>query len=381
MKLLISLLSALVLSQSVLAEPQAKPAQPGLKQAYASHFLIGTALSQGQIEGQDQAALAAREVVQQHFNALTAENVMKWEELQPAEGQFNFGPADALLRLAKQNNASLIGHTLMWHQQTPAWVFTGPDGKPASKALVLQRLTSHINQVMGRYKGQVKGWDVLNEALNEDGTLRDSPWRQILGDDYIATVYQLAHAADPAAELYYNDYNMNNPEKRQGAIRIVQQLQKAGIPISGIGMQGHYGLDYPDLQQVEDSIVAFAATGVQVMITELDITVLPRVDDKAIGADISLNQQLQQQFNPYSQGLPAEVAALQQERFSGLFRIFLRHSDKISRVTLWGVNDQQSWRNDWPMRGRTDYALLFDRQNQPKAVVNALLQLAAEATR
>ncbi|WP_337880774.1 endo-1,4-beta-xylanase [Rheinheimera sp.] len=370
MKSVMGLLAGVLLSQSAMAASDIS-----LKQAYAPHFLVGTALSMAQIEGKDPAALG---VVQQHFNALTAENVMKWEELQPKEGDFHFGPADALLKLAEQQQATLIGHTLLWHQQTPAWVFTGPDGKTASKALLLQRLTTHINTVVGRYKGKVKGWDVVNEALNDDGSLRDSPWRKILGDDYIVTAFQLAQAADPAAELYYNDYNLYNPEKRQGAVRIVQQLQKAGVKLTGVGMQGHYGLDYPDLQQVEDSIVAFAATGAQVMITELDITVLPRVDDNAIGADISLNQKLQQQLNPYSQGLPAAIEALQQQRFTGLFRIFLRHSDTISRVTLWGVNDQQSWRNNWPMQGRTDYALLFDRQNQPKAVVKALLNLVDE---
>lgn len=353
------------------------PAKPqaawGLRDAFAPYFLLGTALSEAQIRGNER---ATQPLIAQHFNSLTAANLMKWESIEPKEGEFNFVGSDAMLALAKAQGSVVIGHTLLWHEQTPAWVFIGPDGKPASKALLLARLTRHIQTVVGRYRGQIKGWDVVNEALNEDGSLRDTKWRQILGDDYIVTAFRLAQAADPTTELYYNDFNLYNPKKRQGVLRIVNQLQAAGIRVAGIGMQGHYALDTPMLTEVEDSIRAYAATGAQVMITELDISVLPWPEQAAVGADISQKFELQARLNPYAAGLPAAVAAQQSQRYVDLFRLFLKYQASINRVTLWGVHDAESWRNDFPMRGRTDYALLFDRQQQAKQVVAELMQLA-----
>lgn len=361
--------------KAAVTEPATDPGN-SLRQAFAPYFLLGTALSAQQIAGQERGTLP---LVQQHFNSLTAENVMKWQLLQPVEGQFDFSDADALLALAEQQGSVLIGHTLLWHEQTPAWVFQGPDGGPASRELLLTRLTSHIQTVMGRYRGKIKGWDVVNEALNEDGSLRDTPWRRILGDDFYLTAFALAQQADPAAELYYNDFNLFKPAKRQGAVRLVRQLQAAGIKVAGIGMQGHYGLDFPALQEVEDSIRAFAATGAQVMITELDITVLPNPEQAQIGADVSQKLALQARLNPYTAGLPADVSQALTDRYHALFQLFLQYEASISRVTLWGVHDGQSWRNGFPMQGRTDYALLFDRDLTPKPAVTALLQLAAES--
>ncbi len=367
---------ALLLSSLLTNGVYAQEQNSSLQQAYSKHFIIGTALSATQIHGKEPGTL---ELVKQQFNAVTAENVMKWELIEPVEGQFNFAAADAMIEFAEANNIRVIGHVLLWHEQTPDWVFLDAKGQPASKELVLSRLKNHINAVMGRYKGRIHGWDAVNEALNEDGTLRQSKWYKALGEDYIATVFELAHQTDPKAQLYYNDFNLFKPEKRAGALRLIASLKAKNAPIYGIGEQGHYSLDYPKLQDVEDSIVAFKNTGLKVVITELDISALPFPDPENIGADISLNMQLKQEFNPYADGLPKAVNDQLTEKYLQLFELFLRHSDAIERVTLWGVNDNQTWRNNWPMKGRTDYPLLFDRKNQPKEVVPKLIKLAEKA--
>lgn len=367
---------ALLLSSLLTNGVYAQEQNSSLQQAYSKHFIIGTALSATQIHGKEPGTL---ELVKQQFNAVTAENVMKWELIEPVEGQFNFAAADAMIEFAEANNIRVIGHVLLWHEQTPDWVFLDAKGQPASKELVLSRLKNHINAVMGRYKGRIHGWDAVNEALNEDGTLRQSKWYKALGEDYIATVFELAHQTDPKAQLYYNDFNLFKPEKRAGALRLIASLKAKNAPIYGIGEQGHYSLDYPKLQDVEDSIVAFKNTGMKVVITELDISVLPFPEPEKIGADISLNMQLKQEFNPYADDLPKAVNDQLTEKYLRLFELFLRHSDAIERVTLWGVNDNQTWRNNWPMKGRTDYPLLFDRKNQPKEVVPQLIKLAEKA--
>ena len=367
---------ALLLSSLLTSGLYAQEQNSSLQQAYSKHFIIGTALSAGQIEGKEPGTL---ELVKQQFNAVTAENVMKWEIIEPVEGQFNFAAADAMIAYAEANNIKVIGHVLLWHEQTPDWVFLDDKGQAASKELVLSRLKNHINAVMGRYKGRIHGWDAVNEALNEDGTLRQSKWYKALGEDYIATVFELAHQADPKAQLYYNDFNLFKPEKRAGVLKLVAALKAKNAPIYGIGEQGHYSLDYPKLQDVEDSIVAFKNTGLKVVITELDISALPFPDPENIGADISLNMKLKQEFNPYADGLPKAVSDQLTQKYLHLFELFLRHSDAVERVTLWGVNDNQTWRNNWPMKGRTDYPLLFDRKNQPKEVVPQLIKLAAKA--
>lgn len=346
--------------------------EASLKEAYQQSFAIGTAMSEVQILNKEPGTLA---LVAKHFNAVTAENSMKWESIQPQEGVFNFSVTDAMMQYAEEHDISVIGHVLLWHEQTPAWVFEGPDGQLASKSLLLSRLKHHVDTVMGRYKGRIHGWDVVNEALNEDGSLRTSKWYQILGEDYIETIFQMAHEADPEAELYYNDYNLFKPEKRAGVLKLISKLKERNIPLHGIGEQGHYGFNYPDLQQLEDSIVAFADAGQAVMITELDISVLPFPDQKNMGADISLNLTLQQEFNPYANALPKNVDDELTANYARLFNIFLRHKESIKRVTFWGVSDKQTWRNDWPMKGRTDYPLLFDRENKPKGVVAELILL------
>jgi len=346
--------------------------QPSLADIYADSFRIGVALNANEIRGTNP---QASRLIGAHFNALTAENDMKWERIQPEEGEFDFAISDALVERAQSQGAFIVGHTLLWHSQTPDWVFQDSAGQPASRALLLNRLQHHIETIVGRYKGRIHGWDVVNEALNEDGTWRDSPWYQIIGDDYIAKAFEYAHAADPAAALYYNDYNLSKAPKRDSAIKLIKRLQAKGIPVGGIGIQGHYGIGYPPLEELEASIVAFGKLGIPVMFTELDISVLPFPSQGQMGADISQNFELQAELNPYVDGLDVETSQALADSYVALFTMFLKHRDLINRVTLWNLTDASTWRNNWPMRGRTDYPVLFDRANEPKQAYRALVEL------
>lgn len=340
-----------------------------LKDKFADNFKIGTAISKAQVlnPSDPELLLAAK-----HFNTFTPENSMKWESVNPLPNEYQFDVADALVNFAKKNNQQLVGHTLVWHSQTPDWVFEDDSGNLLQREQLLERMQHHIKTVAGRYADQIFAWDVVNEALNEDGTLRESKWQQIIGDDFIEHAFMFAHQAAPKAKLYYNDYNMFKPEKRAGAVALINRLKQKGIQIDGVGMQAHYSLDYPDFAEVEDSIVAFAATGVDVMITELDISVLPFPENLAEGADVSLDIALQQQYNPYKAGIPKDVEQKLASRYQALFSIYKKHSDSIGRVTFWGVSDKQTWRNGWPMQGRTDYPLLIDRNMQIKGFVDSL---------
>lgn len=343
-----------------------------LKDAFAPHFMMGTAFNEQQISGQ---ATEDVHLAQSHFNAVTPENIMKWEVIHPSPNEYNFAASDQLVALANEYNLFLIGHTLTWHSQTPDWVFKTPEGNLKNREALLALLKEHIYTVAGRYRGKIQAWDVVNEASNEDGTLRNSLWLQIIGPDYIEKAFQFAHEAAPNAKLYYNDYNLFKPEKRAGVIDMVKRLQAKNIPIDGVGLQGHYALDYPDLSLLEDSIVAYGELGVEVMITELDVSVLPFPEEEEMGADVSINLALQSKFNPYANGLPSSINTQLSDRYEELFKLFLRHQDKISRVTFWGVNDRQTWRNNWPMQGRSDYPLLFDRNNQPKDAAQSIIRL------
>lgn len=341
-----------------------------LKDAYKGKFFIGTALNTPQILG---TAVDEVNIVKTHFNSIVAENCMKSGPMQPEEGKFNFELSDKFVEFGVKNNMHIVGHTLIWHSQAPRWFFTDSEGNDVSPEVLKERMRTHIHTVMGRYKGKIHGWDVVNEVVLDDGSFRDSKLYQILGEDFIKYAFIYAHEADPDAELYYNDYSMALPGKRQGVVNMVKKLQEQGVRIDAIGMQGHVGLDYPELEEFEASMEAFAALGVNVMITEMDISVLP-MPVRNLGADISTNIAYREQLNPYTEGLPEAVNKQLEERYLEFFRLFLKH-DYVTRVTVWGVNDGNSWKNGFPVRGRTDYPLLFDRNNQPKSVVPKLIDL------
>jgi endo-1,4-beta-xylanase len=303
---------------------------------------------------------------------------MKWARVHPKPGTYDFELADRFVEFGEEHNMFIVGHTLVWHSQTPDWVFENENGNPVSRDTLLQRMRDHIFKVVNRYDGRVDAWDVVNEAVTDDGSLRESPWLKIIGDDYIEKAFRYAHEADPDAELYYNDYSLTNPSKRSGTVKMIERLRSKGVPISGVGLQSHHAMKYPTLAQQDSAITDFAALGIDVMITELDIAVLPRPDDIQ-GAEISAKAEGGEELNPYPDALPDSVQQALAQRYADFFEVYLDHRDAINRVTFWGVTDADSWLNDWPIPDRTSYPLLFDRYNEPKPAFDAVVQTAREA--
>jgi endo-1,4-beta-xylanase len=345
---------------------------PALKDVFRGKFRVGAAVGTHQVTGDAPAELI---LVSKQFNTVTPENLLKWAEVHPEPETYNFEPADRFVGFGERHKMFIVGHTLVWHNQTPDWVFEDNSGKPLSRNELLKRMRDHIHAVVGRYKGQIHAWDVVNEAIDDDGSMRKTKWQQIIGDDYFEKAYQFAHEADPKAELYYNDYNEWKPEKRQGINKLIQQLRKKNIRIDGLGLQGHWGLGYPSTEEIETMFDDYGKLGLKLMITELDVTVLPDASQSR-GADITRNEPLRKQLDPYSDALPAGRQKQLADRYGEFFRLFVKHADKIDRVTFWGVHDGHSWRNGWPVKGRHDYPLLFDRQLRPKAAFEAVIETA-----
>ena len=313
---------------------------------------------------------APNKVVKRHFNSIVAENCMKCEVIHPEEDRFDFTEADRLVRFGEENDMAVIGHCLIWHSQLAPWFCVDEQGKTVSADILKERIKKHIQTIVTHYKGRIKGWDVLNEAIESDGSWRKSPFYEILGEEYIPLIFQYAHEADPEAELYYNDYGMDGKAKRDKVVELVKMLKDRGLRIDAVGMQGHMGMDYPSVSEFEASILAFAATGVKVMVTEWDMSALPTA---RMGANISDTVSYKQSLNPYPDGLPDSVSVAWNNRMKEFFGLFLKHSDIITRVTVWGVTDGDSWKNNFPVPGRVDYPLLFDRDCQPKPFVEELI--------
>ena len=347
--------------------------QSSLKDKFEGYFYVGAALNQAQIEGRDDLAGA---IIAANFDTITPENVLKWKAIHPHDGEYNFAPGDAYVRFGEEHHMVVIGHTLIWHESTPKWVFEDSSGRPATRDVVLRRMRDHIYAVVGRYKGRIRGWDVVNEALNDDGTMRDSPWRQIIGDDYVEKAFQFAHEADPQAELYYNEYMLEKPEKRKGAIALIRRLQAKGLRVDAVGIQSHESMTWPTTAELENAIVELGQLNVKVNITELDVDVLPNAGGAESSPDVSTRAKPRPELDPYAQGLPQAVQQQLATRYADLFLVFLRHRGDITRVTFWGVTDATSWRNNSPVRGRTNYPLLFDRAGRPKAAYDAVLKMA-----
>lgn len=348
-------------------------AQPALKDAFQKYFRVGAALNEAQFTGANAAEAA---LVKKQFNTISPENVLKWEAIHPQRDQYNFIPGDHYVAFGETNQMFIIGHTLVWHSQTPDWVFQNAAGQPADRTTLLNTMSNHIATIVGRYKGRIKGWDVVNEALADDGTLRQSPWLKIIGEDYLVKAYEFAHAADPDAELYYNDYSIENEPKRSGVIALIKKLQAAGIHITAAGIQEHVHLNEPTAQQVDEAITAFGRLGVKVNITELDVDVLPAASPDA-GADVGLRVRQNPALNPFTNGLPNSVQQALAKRYAELFAVYLKHSHEMNRVTFWGVTDANSWLNDWPVNGRVNYPLLFDRRGKIKPAYVSVIKIAA----
>lgn len=350
-----------------------------LKDVYKDAFLVGTAVSPAITSGADNLSQA---IVVEQFNSITVENVMKAALINPQPGVYNFGPADDYVAFGEKNKMFIVGHTLVWHNQCPAWFFTNAAEKPNTKDEQIERLRSHIKIVAGRYAGRVHAWDVVNEVIDNDGNYRPTSWVNAFGngDTLIKYAFMFAAQYAPNTELYYNDFNAWRPEKRDGIVRLVKMLQKEGMRIDGVGMQGHWGLNYPKTKYIEDAIDAYAACGIKVLITELDVDVLPLTKEgQVIGQGMADKQFQLEEFkaflDPYSNGLPDSIQNLLTKRYAELFSIFYKKRDKIARVTLWGIHDGMSWKNDYPVPGRTNYPLLWDRRRQPKPALKAVLAI------
>lgn len=343
-----------------------------LRDAAHGMFRIGAAINEQQITGVDREGV---KVIETHFDSVTSENVLKWEKVHPAPGRFDFARADKYVEFGASRGLMVIGHTLMWHSQTPAWVFQDDKGGTVSREELLRRLREHIHTVVGRYRGKVRGWDVVNEAIrDEDGTLRvEKPWYAILGEEGIFAAFAAAHEADPAAELYYNDYSLANPVKRAGVIRLAKAIRSKGLRIDGVGSQEHSGLDWPKAADVDAMIADFRTAGFKVMVTEFDVTVLPRPQNYR-GAEISKIYAAAPELDAFRDGLPADQQARLAARYAELFAVYAKHAGTVTRVTFWGVGDGSSWLNDWPIKGRTDHPLLFDRSYHPKPAVAAVVK-------
>jgi endo-1,4-beta-xylanase len=344
---------------------------PGLKDVAPKGLLLGAAVNGRQSDGADAPATA---IVTRHFSSVTPENLLKWEAVHPEADRFAFEPADRFVDFANQHGLVAIGHVLVWHQQTPKWVFESAPGVPATKEQLLARMQDHITRVVGRYKGRIRGWDVVNEALDEDGSLRKSPWLQIAGEEFIAKAFEYAHAADPAAELYYNEYNLWKPEKRAGAIRLGQALKKKGLRVDGIGEQGHWHIEVPSAAEIDATLGDIAKAGFKTHVTELDVDVLPR-DPDMWGADLSKKAKIKEATNLYPNGLPAEQQEKLARRYAEIFGLVMKHRESVARVTFWGVTDRTTWLHNFPIPGRTNYPLLFDRDGQPKPALDAVMRV------
>jgi endo-1,4-beta-xylanase len=358
------LIAALISIQTVKAQ---NTATPSLKEIFKNDFFIGTAINAQQIEEKD---LAADKLIKQQFNAVTPENIMKAEVIEPAWNKFNFDLADKLVDYAQKNNLKVNAHNLIWHSQLPAFMH-----HMQSADSVKQYFENHITTVASRYDGKVYSWDVVNEALNEDGTLRNSIFLQKLGDNYIVEAFRLAQKASPHSKLYYNDYNIEQPKKRAGTIALIKKIQAAGVRIDGVGIQGHWKAGNVPLNDIEESIKDFSALGIEVMFTELDLSVLPNPWENTT-ADVSATSKGNSKMNPYANGLPDSVQQKLTKSYTDLFKLFMKYKKDISRITFWGVNDGQSWLNNWPVRGRTNYPLLFDKNFKPKPAFYSVIAIA-----
>ena len=366
---LMSSFGLLLCAAAALATVSAAAETPALKSVAPKGLRIGAAVNRTQVSGNDAKAVA---IVSRQFDTVTAENDLKWERVHPEPDRFDFEPADRYVEFGAKHGMFVVGHVLLWHQQTPAWVFAGENGRPLDRATALARLKGHIDAVVGRYRGRIGGWDVVNEALDEDGSLRKTPWLEAIGEDHVAKAFEFARAADPEAELYYNDYNLWKPAKRDAAVRLVEGLKAKGLRVDGIGEQAHWGIDDPPLEAIDAALAAIRASGATPLITELDMDVLPR-DPDMWGADLAKKAKIRAATNVYPDGLPAAVQQELARRYADVFGLFLKHG--VGRVTFWGVSDATTWLHDFPIPGRVNYPLLWDHHGHEKPALAAVVEV------
>jgi endo-1,4-beta-xylanase len=343
----------------------------GLKDLYKHDFRIGTALSNRTLQQPDTDML---ELIAREFSAISPENCLKWGQVHPEADRWEFELPDRYVKFGLDHKMFILGHTLVWHSQTGRQMFQDATGATLSREALLQSMGNHIRTLVGRYKGKITAWDVVNEAVDEDKGWRKSPWFTIIGPDFIEKAFHWAHEVDGKAQLLYNDYNMHNPKKVEFVAAFVRDFKKRGVPIHGVGLQCHEGMDYSKIEELEAAILTIARAGVRIHITELDVDILPR-REQLITADVSNSQAYSDALNPWKQGLPEDMEKQLAKRYEELFRLFLKHRNKIDRVTTWGTSDDESWKNNFPIAGRTNYPLLFDRKKQRKLAYQAVAAL------
>lgn len=365
-------LSTLLSAPALLADQPDRT--PSLQEAYQGKFLIGGTFNRWILAEPNHPAFA---LAATQFNSLSPANSMKWGPMNPQPGEYNFETADHFVDYGASHDMELVGHVLFWHSQTPDWVYEDAEGNLLTREALLDRMRERARLMAERYGDRVKLWDVVNESIEGDGSWRKSKFQQIIGDDFTEQAFRIAMEELPEdAILIYNDYGMTDPGRRDAVVAMVRDFQKKGIRIDGIGMQGHWSMHRPTLPQIEASILSFASTGVSIHITELDVDFLGR--DEAFGANVDIRTlAATQENNPFPDGkLPASEEERLAERYGELFELLVKHSDKIDRVTFWGVADSDSWLNNWPIRGRTNYPLLFDRDFQPKPAFYEVIKAA-----
>ena len=353
--LFLSLLVAMVWLNSAL---KPKVDAPTLKQAYKDYFPIGVAVGPRNLTGPE------ADFILQQFNSLTAENAMKMGPIHPEENRYFWADADTIVNFARQHGLKVRGHNLCWHQQTPKWLFTDADGKTVPKDVLLKRLKDHITEVVTRYKGKIYQWDVVNEAIDDSDQkfLRESEWSKICGDEFIAKAFEYAHEADPDAQLFYNDYNTERPGKRDRIYRLLKELLDKKVPVQGVGLQGHWSLADPTEQNLRESIAKFSSLGLKVQITELDLSVYPSEQgrrDKRPDESTTFSPEMEQQ---------------QRAQYKRVFGVFREKKKDITGVTFWNVSDRRSWLDNFPVRGRKNYPLLFDAELKPKQAYYEVVQ-------
>jgi endo-1,4-beta-xylanase len=346
-----------------------------LKDAFKGSFAMGVAVNDRQFTEQDTNGVA---VILSQFNAIAPENALKWQSIHPRAGTngYDFAPADAYVAFGEKHHMMIVGHTLAWHSQTPPWVFRDDSGRQLQgtnaedRQILLDRLHEHIQTVVGRYKGRIKIWDVVNEALNDSSSLSDtnmlranSPWVRILGPEFIVKAFQWAHEADPDCILRYNDYSIENEPKRKRLIALIRMLQEQHVPVTAIGSQTHANLIWPSEKLEDEALTDIAKLGLPIHVTEMDVDGSQR-GQRNQSADVSQNAQ--------AGGGGAMVDSADQklaDQYASLFRVFMKHRKDIKLVTLWGLTDKDSWR-------RFGKPLLFDGEWHPKPAFDSVVKEA-----
>lgn len=332
-------------------EPTASTVK-GLHQYYSDYFPVGVAVSPGALKDSAQSALILKE-----FNSMTPENVMKAGPIHPQPNEYNWEPADAISNYAKTNDLKLRGHALVWHQQYPNWFFKDENGNQINKDTLYARMKTHITDVVTRYKDVIYAWDVVNEAVSDNSEYvyrQESPYFQIAGEEYLTKAFEFAHAADPQAKLYYNDYNAARPEKVDRIYALVKKLKDAGVPIHGVGIQGHWSIYEPSEKDLRYAIEKYASLGLDVQITELDVSIYPWEKER-------------RPMKPgESDELTEELEEKQLQQYDMFFRVFRDYKETLTGVTFWNISDQYTWLDTYPVEGRKNYPLLFDQELKPK---------------